>query len=140
MNTREINQKVQFSASPEQVYNAIMSSALHSEFTQSESVIGEKPGDSYSAYDGYIQGHIMELVPHKRIMKTWIAHEEGWPEDHVSEVKFEFFPNDRGTEMHFTHYGVPAEKFENFRDGWKEHYWEPMQEMFEKKMASQAQG
>lgn len=139
MHTKSIIQKVQFSATPEQVYKAIMSSALHSEFTQSEAVIGENVGDSYSAYDGYIQGNLLELVPYRRIIKTWIAHEDGWPEDHVSEVMFEFFENDEGTEMQFTHSGVPPEKEESIRQGWIDYYWEPMQEMFEKSQTEVSQ-
>jgi hypothetical protein len=69
-------------------------------------------------------------------MKTWIAHEEGWPEDHISEVMFELFPNDEGTEMKFTHTGVPEQLFESFSEGWIDHYWEPMQEVFEKQTAA----
>lgn len=139
MKLKEIHQTIQFSAPPDVVYKTIMDSALHSEFTQSESHIGENVGDPYHAYDGYIEGRIVELVPYRRIMKTWIAHEDGWPEDHISEVMFEFFPNDYGTEMQFTHSGVPEDLYESFREGWTENYWEPMQEVFEKQATASAE-
>jgi uncharacterized protein YndB with AHSA1/START domain len=132
METRELRQTILFSASPEQVYKAIMDSAIHSKFTGAAALIGEHKGDVYSAYDGYVTGVILDLEPYRRIMKTWIAHEEGWPEDHVSEVMFEFNPVDAGTEMNFVHTGIPEVKYDNIKQGWIDYYWEPMEEMFKK--------
>ncbi len=130
MKTEEINQKVVFYTTPEKVYNAIMNSELHGKFTGSPAEIGEKPGDAYSAYDGYITGEILQLEPFHRIIKTWIAHEDGWPENHISVVNFEFNPIASGTEMIFIQTGVPAEKKESITQGWIDFYWEPMQDMF----------
>lgn len=130
MKTVDIEQTVTFHATPEQVYNAIMDSAIHSRFTQTDALIGSKVGDTYSAYGGYVTGEILELQPYHRIVKTWIAKEDNWPETHASEVIFEFNPIDLGTEMKFFHSGIPAENAEAIRKGWYEYYWEPMEEMF----------
>lgn len=137
MDTSTIEQTVQFQATPQQVYQAIMDSALHSEFTQSESQIGENVGDKYSAYDGYIEGTILELQKDKLIRKSWMAYEDGWPEGHFSEITFRLSEKDGGTEMKFTHDGVPSDKLESFRSGWIEHYWEPMKALFEKQISRQ---
>lgn len=133
METASIEQTVQFSAPPAVVYKTIMDSALHSEFTQSESIIGENVGDTYSAYDGYIEGTILELKKDELIRKSWMAYEDGWPEGHFSEVVFKLKATPNGTQLEFKHDGVPKEKLESFRSGWIEHYWEPMEKIFGQK-------
>lgn len=130
MKTSTIEHKVHFSATPQQVYEALMNSALHSEFTQSESIIGSKPGESYSSYNGYIEGVILELKKDAFIRKSWMAYEDGWPEGHFSEIKFWLESSETGTDLNFTHDGVPAEKIESIGKGWIEYYWEPMEKMF----------
>lgn len=135
MQTSTIEQTVHFTASPHQVYQAIMDSKLHSEFSGAEAVIGKKVGDAYSAYDGHIEGTILELIEDKLIRKTWIAFEDGWPEGHASEVTFKLTPREKGTELHFLHTGVPLKKVESISKGWEEFYWEPMQAMFSKNKA-----
>ncbi|MBL7813310.1 MAG: SRPBCC domain-containing protein [Bacteroidetes bacterium] len=130
MKTTTIEQTIHFAASREEVYNALMNSAVHSEFTGATAVIGSKPGDTYSAYDGYIEGEILELEPPHKIVKTWSAYEDGWPEGHWSKVTFTMTPEAEGTALHFLHEGVPAEMEETFRRGWEDYYWNPMKAMF----------
>ncbi len=126
-----IEHKIIFKATPSQVYNAIMDAENHSDFTDSEVVIVNQEGTIFSAYDGYIEGKNVTLIDGKKIVQLWQALEEDWPEEHVSEVTFEFEPHADGTLMLFTHKNVPEKMFKSIEQGWKDHYWALMHEWFE---------
>ncbi|HLC93034.1 MAG TPA: SRPBCC family protein [archaeon] len=128
MKTKTIKQIVNFKAEPAQVYEALMDSKKHSKFTESKCIIGKSAGDSFFAYDGYIEGKNIELVPAKRIVQSWRS--DGWPQGHYSEVIFEFSKTKTGTELKFTHKGVPENDFEEKSDGWYGHYWDKMKSAF----------
>ena len=126
LKTKTIRQKINLRANPKQVYEALMDSKKHSAFTGDKATIGKKEGAGYSAYSGYIKGKNVKLVPGKKIIQTWKATDEQWPKGHDSEVTFEFAKSATGTQLIFTHKKVPASRYEEFRDGWKKHYWEPL--------------
>ena len=108
MKTKSFKQIVVFKAKPEAVYNALMDSKKHSLFTGGKAVIGKKVGDNFSAYDGYITGKNIELVPGKKIIQTWRATDDGWPEDHYSTIEFVFKKTKEGTELQFRHSDIPT--------------------------------
>lgn len=124
MKTKTIRQTVTFKESPGEVYSILMDSKKHSAFTQSECKIGKKVGGKISAYDGYIEGENLELVPGKKIVQKWRSGD--WPAGHFSKVIFEFMAKGKGTELKFMHQGVPENDFKEKSEGWKEHYWEKM--------------
>ncbi len=133
MKTRTIKQTVDFAVDAHDLYEALMDSKKHSEFTGSKCVISRKVGDKVSAYDGYISGENIELVPDKMIVQTWKPEEDCWPADHYSKVTFTLKPTKMGARLEFVHTGVPVECGDQFDIGWKEHYWTPMKEMLEMK-------
>jgi activator of HSP90 ATPase len=132
MKTKDIKQKVIIPATPLEVYNALMDSKKHSAFTGSICKIGKKEGSAYTAYDGYINGKNVKLVPGKKIVQTWQSVDGVWPEDHFSEVTFDLKATPKGTEVSFLHKGVPVNQVEEFKKGWPEHYWKPMKNYFAK--------
>jgi activator of HSP90 ATPase len=130
MKTKNIKQKALIPATPLEVYNALMDSKKHSAFTFSVCKIGKKEGASYSAYDGYIKGKNIKLVPGKKIVQTWQPVDGVWPEDHFSEITFDLKASPKGTEIAFLQTGVPVNQVEEFKKGWPEHYWEPLKAYF----------
>lgn len=132
MKTKDIKQKVTFQVSPAEVYKALMDSKIHSAFTSSVCKIGKKEGSSYSAYDGYINGKNVKLIPGKKITQTWQAVDGVWPEGYYSEITFDLKAIKNGTELNFLHKGVPINQLDEFKKGWVEHYWEPMKDYFKK--------
>ena len=132
MKTRTIRQTVDFSAKTHDVYEALTDSKKHSEFSGSKCVISRKVGGKMSAYDGYIVGENIELMPDKKIVQTWRAEEDCWPANHYSRVTFVFKPTKKGTRLTFTHSGVPVDCGARFDTGWQEHYWTPMKERLER--------
>ena len=126
-----ISQTVSFAASPHELYNALMDSKLHTEFSGSEAKIGRSVGDEFSTFDGWVVGKNVELVKDKKIIQTWHPDMEHWPADHDSTVTFQFeqLPDGK-TKLHFTHTEIPPEYVEELRTGWNENYWEPLKQMF----------
>jgi uncharacterized protein YndB with AHSA1/START domain len=121
---KTIKQKVKFKASAKTVYDLLTNSQKHSRFTRHKAVIGKKAGDSFSAYDGYIKGINVELVPGKRIVQAWRGSD--FPPGIFSMATFNLTPTkDGGTELVLTH---PKNLIPGIEKGWKTSYWERMKE------------
>jgi uncharacterized protein YndB with AHSA1/START domain len=126
MKTRTIRQSVTIRATPNDVYDALMTSRGHSAFTGAHARISPKVGGQFTAWDGYIQGRNLELVRGKKIVQAWQPREEGWPSEYYSTVTYEFAATPAGTRLKFTHSGVPVQHAGHLAQGWKDHYWEPL--------------
>ena len=130
MKTKTIKQSVNFKATPHEVYEALMDSKKHSKFTSSRASISRNIGGKFIAYDGYISGTNLELVPDKKIVQSWTCTD--WSEGHFSKATFLLKKIAKGTKLVFTQTGVPEEFYEEISNGWHEHYWEHMKRMLEK--------
>ncbi|MDO8443317.1 MAG: SRPBCC family protein [bacterium] len=130
MATRTIRQSVTFKASPHQVYEALMDSKKHAQFTGGKASISRQVGGKFSTYDGYAEGVNLELVPDEKIVQTW--HASDWPEGNYSRVTFSLKEVKGGTRLTFTQSGVPEEQYEDVSQGWRDYYWAPMKQMLEK--------
>ena len=73
MKTRTIRQTVAFKATPHEVFEALMDSKKHSEFTGGKAKISRNVSGKFTAYDGYAEGTNLELVKDKKIVQTWRA-------------------------------------------------------------------
>ena len=130
METKTIKQTTTFKASPHDVYEALMDSRKHSQFTGSRAKIGRKVGEKFTAFDGYCEGTNLKLVPDEKIVQTWRASD--WPEGHYSKVTFSIKEVDSNTRLSLTQTGVPEEQYQDISNGWREFYWKPMKQMLEK--------
>ncbi|MES2558630.1 MAG: SRPBCC family protein [Bacteroidota bacterium] len=126
MDVQDIHQTLTFPTDALDLYKCIMDARMHSSFTGDEAVIEDKEGTTFSAFGGYITGKNIVLERGKKIVQTWKAREEGWPEDHYSEVVFVFKNIDGGCELDFFHLAIPAHNAEAIEKGWTEYYWEPL--------------
>ncbi len=125
-----IHQTVTFKTSPHAVYEALMDSKQHAAFSGGEARISREVGGEISAYDGYISGKNLELVPDRKIVQSWRAVD--WPEGQYSTVTFLLAPVEGGTRLDFTHTDVPDGTEAEFEQGWIDNYWEPMKKLLEK--------
>lgn len=130
MKIKTIRQTAEFVTSPYEVYEALMDSAKHAEFTGGEAKISRKVGGKFTAYDGYAEGKNLELVPDEKIVQSWRASD--WPEGHYSMVTFELAKTKTGTRLTFVQTEVPAEFSDDVAQGWIDWYWTPMKEMLDK--------
>jgi activator of HSP90 ATPase len=131
MKTKTIRQSVTFKTSPHEVYKALMDSRQHAKFTGAKAKISRKVGGKFIAYDGYIEGINLNLVPDKKVVQSWRGSD--WPENHYSRATFSLRKIKNGTRLTFTQTGVPGQEYHDIRQGWRDYYWKPMKEMLEKK-------
>ena len=129
--TKTIEQTVTFNASPHDVYEALMGSEKHSEFTGAKASISREVGGSFTAYDGALSGAILELVPDAKIVQSWRRSDDGWVPGHYSTATFSLEAVDAGTRLTFVQTGVPEESVEQIKQGWQTYYWPKMKQMLE---------
>lgn len=129
METKTIKQSVTFKTTPHEVYEMLMDSDKHSQFTGGEAKISREIGGTFTAFDGYCEGTNLELIPGKKIIQTWRAAD--WPEGHYSKVTFLLKEVDAGTRLTFTQTAVPEEHYDDISQGWRDYYWPPMKKMLE---------
>jgi len=130
MKTKTIRQTVTFKASPHEVYEALMDSRQHTKFTGAKASISRKVGGRFTAYDGYIEGVNLELVPDEKIVQSWRGSD--WPEGHYSKAAFALKEVGGSTRLTFVQTGVPEDEYDSIRQGWHDYYWKPMKKMLEK--------
>jgi len=124
-----IKQTVVVSATPEQVYEALVDAKKHAEFTGAKATSDPKTGGKFTAWDGYIYGKHLELEKGKKIIQEWTTTE--WPKGYPpSKVEFTLKKVEAGTEITMIHSNVPAEQADDLKQGWKDFYWEPLKDYF----------
>ncbi|HTA20573.1 MAG TPA: SRPBCC domain-containing protein [Polyangia bacterium] len=116
-------------ARPERIYAAWLSSDEHTAFTGDKAVVEPFVGGKHSTFDGYANGHTVELQPGKRIVQTWRAEDFplGSPDSRV-EVTLEETVG--GTMVTIFHSEIPSGQGSSCRDGWLKFYLEPLKSYF----------
>ena len=119
-----IVQKVKFKTSPETLYEIFMDSKKHTQATGGKAVISRKIGGSFTAWDGYLSGKNLFLVPGKTIVQSWRSSEFKKDDpDSILVLTFEKAPG--GCLLTMTHTAITA-RSESYAKGWKDFYWKPI--------------
>jgi uncharacterized protein YndB with AHSA1/START domain len=112
-------------ASPAEIYRAWLDSIIHSEMTGGEANMSEEVGADVSAWDGYITGSNLELVPGERIVQSWRTTEfDDAYEDSIVTILLQ--ETDDGTLLTLEHSNVPDAQRSYEEGGWQSNYFEPM--------------
>jgi activator of HSP90 ATPase len=115
--------------SAERIYRAWLDSQEHNGFTGSPAQVDPAVGGEFTAWDGYISGKTIELEPFHRIVQAWRTTE--FPEDSpdsILEILLEDVDN--GAKVTLVHTDIPDGQGEDYRQGWDEYYFQPMQRYF----------
>ncbi len=131
MKTKTLHQSVVIETEPHEVYETLIDSKRHAEFTGAKATIGRNVGDNFNVWDDWATGSNVEIVPDKKIVQRWRGSD--WPGGHYSMVMFELKKIDRGTRLDFTQTGIPEALYEEVARGWKEWYWKKLQVYFSKR-------
>jgi activator of HSP90 ATPase len=124
-----IQQEVVLDASTSQVFEALMDSKTHSDFTGDPAIISRDVGGKFSAHDGMVSGINVELVPNKRIVQAWRA--KPFPEGVYTIARIELDSQGaKKTKLTLTHQGVPSPALEMISKGWEENYWAKLKAYF----------
>ncbi|MGA8027666.1 MAG: SRPBCC domain-containing protein [Bryobacteraceae bacterium] len=135
-----IHQEPLFKASRERVYAALTESKQFDKVIQLSGVmssgmsLGNKPtevgreaGAAFTIFGGYITGRQIELVPSERIVQAWRVG--SWNPGVYSIAKFDLVEQGSGTKIVFDHTGFPKGAGRHLAEGWKAHYWEPLEKL-----------
>jgi len=133
-----IHQEPVFQASRKRVYEALtdpqqfdkvmrLSAAMRSMATGTKPAeIDRNIGGAFLIFGGYVSGRHIELVPNERIVQAW--RPQSWKPGEYSIVKFELVEQGAETRIVFDHRGFPDGTGDHLAAGWKDNYWEPLQE------------
>src|SRR5476651_1105568 len=82
-----LHQEVDFKASPQHIYDVLLSSREFAAFSGAPAEIGREVGSAFSMFDGKIVGRNIELVSGGRIVQAWRPID--WVPGVYSVVRFE---------------------------------------------------
>jgi activator of HSP90 ATPase len=135
-----IHQETLFKASRERVFHALTDTGQFDKVIRlvsgmDLSALGSQPtainrelGGSFTLFGGHIIGRQIELVPNERIVQGWRVAD--WPRGIYSIARFELLEQGGATKLVFDHTGFPQGLGKHLADGWKSHYWEPLEKFF----------
>jgi activator of HSP90 ATPase len=123
-----IKLKETFPVKPEVIYTAWLNSEEHSKMTGSKAVCSNKIGGLFTAWDGYINGKNIGLIPDKEIIQEWRTTEFR-DEDSSSELTIHLEETPEGCELTLTHTDIPSGQ-SDYEKGWADFYFTPMKEYF----------
>lgn len=115
----------------DKLYKAWLSSKEHSAFTGGEAKISPKAGGKFTAWDGYISGKNIELIPYKKIIQTWRTSEFA---DEAPDSTVEILLEEKNgkTKLSLYHYNLQKGDAKKYKDGWRDFYFEPMKQYYSK--------
>jgi activator of HSP90 ATPase len=119
-----LHQENEIKATPQRIYDALLSSKDFTKFSGLAAEIDPKVGGAFSMFGGLIIGVTVELIPGHRIVQAW--RPAAWDPGVYSSARFELRPQGAGTLVVLDHTGFPEGKFDSLDFGWHEHYWEPL--------------
>lgn len=129
---KTIIQKVKFKAAPKELYDIFLDAKKHSEATGAKATGSGKVGGNFTAWNGYIKSKTIALVPGRMIVQSWRATSfKADDPDSILVLTFEKAPE--GTLLTMTHTAVPDHKAGDFKKGWYESYWNPIQRYLKEK-------
>jgi activator of HSP90 ATPase len=123
-----IHQEIEFNATPQQLYEALLDNKQFTEFSGRPAEINLEVGGAFSLFKAHIVGRNLELVPNERIVQAWRV--VTWPEGAYSIVRFDLKPQGSGTHLVFDHIGFPEGLHDHLAAGWEENYWSLLKKYF----------
>lgn len=127
---KTITQTETFNASVDEIYDDLINPRKLTKITGGKATNTQKVDGKFSAWDEYIWGTNVELVPGKKIVQKWTCAD--FPDNHFTTVTIEFKKiSDKQTELKFTQENVPDDFYDDISQGWHEFYWEPIKDYLE---------
>lgn len=122
---RSIEQQVVINADPSRIYDALMDSKRHTEFTGGPAEIENRVGGAMSCHGGFVTGVNIDLKKDQRIVQAWRGKD--WADGVYSVATFDLKAEGQNkTKVVFTQHGIPDDQVEHISKGWYSHYWEPL--------------
>jgi uncharacterized protein YndB with AHSA1/START domain len=124
-----IEQKYEMSATPEQVFEALVNPDIIQRWSGDEAKMGANIGDTFMLWGGQMFGKNLEVIRNKKLVQEWCYDQ--W--DTPSKVTFTLKPKGKITIVELLHEDVPEKSLKTITEGWNSYYLGAMKEMFEEK-------
>lgn len=135
MPTESIQVSARFPVTPDQLFRAWLDSREHTRFTGGVAHIDPSVGGRFSAWDDYITGRTLEIVPGRKVVQAWRTVE--FPVDAPdSRLEARFEAEKGGTRLVLVHSDIPEGHGDRYEEGWVDSYFEPMQRYFRRVLAA----
>ena len=116
-------------ATPENIYAAWLDSQKHAEMTGGTANVNAIVGEDFQAWDGYIEGGNLELIPNEKIVQSWRTVDFTESEED-SHLEITLLQVENGTKITIIHSNLPPHGGQ-YQSGWDESYFQPMKNYFE---------
>ena len=110
----------------EKVWKALVDPKIIAKWSESPAEMDAKVGIKFSLWEGQIHGTNLEVISPKRLKQEWYADYET-----PSFVTFTIYEHEGKTTVELQHEQVPADKFKDIADGWKQFYMIPLKKFVE---------
>jgi activator of HSP90 ATPase len=119
-----------FNASAQAIYKAWLNSNKHTAMTGGEAIINANIGDAFTAWDQYISGENITLIPNSKIVQYWRTVEflQNQPDSLLELELIKLSPNK--TKLVLKHSCLLPEDIK-YKQGWIDNYFEPMSFYFD---------
>lgn len=124
---RTITQTVTLPAPPERLFDIYMTSREHAAAIGSTATVSRKVGGRFTAFDGWLQGRTLAVVPKRLIVQAWRGAD--WKKSELDSILvLSFEKAGRGGRIALVHANVPERHAAGIRKGWHEYYWKHWRE------------
>lgn len=118
-----------FDAKPSEIYHAWLDSDGHTRMTGGAAEGSKEVGEAFTAWDGYITGTNVDLIPGEKIVQIWRTTEFSEDdEDSILTIQLREV-SEGSTELTLIHTNIPEGQTQ-YEQGWIDHYFIPMKEYF----------
>lgn len=132
MKNESVRVSAVIAAPVKEIYAAWLSGRGHAAMTGSPAKGTAKVGGKFTAWDGYIEGRVLELAPPSLIVQAWRTSD--FPDDAPdSRLEVSLAPAKAGAKVTLKHTGIPPGQADGYKEGWIDYYFTPMKEYFSKK-------
>ncbi len=117
-------------AAPLEIWDAWLDGASHADMTGASATGKAEVGAAFTAWDGYISGTNVELVPPGLIVQKWRTSQFN-ADQPDSRVEVQIVAEGTGSRVTVVHSELPdEEQVAQYEQGWVDHYFIPMKDHF----------
>jgi activator of HSP90 ATPase len=111
-------------ASAEKLFEMYINSDIHGAITGAPVQIAEKSGSQFHAFNGRLEGIILQVVRPRLIVQSWRSFHFG-NSDPDSTLIISFTPEGDNGRIDLIHLDVPDHDYDAVNKGWETRYFEP---------------
>ncbi|MCA1744185.1 MAG: SRPBCC domain-containing protein [Bacteroidales bacterium] len=127
MSLKDFKTRLKIRAEQEDVYAAFTNPFTIELWSGYPATMPSEPGAEFSMLEGDIEGRILELEPHAKIVQEWYFGEQEEPS--IATIKL--FPQGGNVQVELFHTNIPEEAYNEITEGWTEYFLGAIKEFLE---------